>query len=453
MSSNPLHLDLMVNRAHDGAAPDTTFYLGKNLKKDQVYLEMERVPNFNLMFIGNSGSGKTFSIRQMIANYWRAGVTVVIPDTQEDLGPGSGYEEVPDSAFNHVTFAYERGEAYFNPLQIEPINHRGFYAAIQRTVQAVKYRHKTIGIHQQVLLKQLLREIYRQFGIVQNDPSTWSRPSPTFVDLHELACSKMKMLTSATAPSSFTPLAKSQQKAHELMEKIDKENEAGNRKTAQTLERQLEALIVKASGEALMEVESFLRDREAKALYKTKAATLEGVVSILGEFVETGLYAGSRPFQVVPGKINVVNLKPLEQGDIQTIFFLMMGSVFTSAQRQCDTPNDGRLRTVFAFDEVKTFATVCNDPMSPLPRIVTEGRKSGMGTLIGCQSPKQVREEVRSAIGTVFLLASPPPIWDTLRQLYRVSGDDMQRLTPKKDCYIISSANSAELNQVDLWAY
>lgn len=445
-----------------GAPPDTTMYLGKLPNGEGSYLKLSDASNFSFGFWGNSGVGKTFGMCQLIEHCYKAGVTIVIPDTQGDLGSEGSYSDVPPSAFNEVHFAYEGGDAAFNLLQIEPIGQRGYYAAIKRTVQAVRYRHKAIGIHQQVMLKRLLRELYSRFGIEQKDPSTWRKPSPTVNDLLKLIEYKLDMMETGLPTKVFANLVKLQKDCAGWREKIDKhyakaKEEHGPeadeaRKKGAALEAKMEEAICALESESVHAVRQAATGGVGSHK-QLKKSTLESLASIVYEFVETGLYAGRAPFSVIPGKINVINLKHVEVNDMQTLFYLMMSSEFTNAQRTCTSPNDGVLRTLFAFDEVKIFADVCQDSMSPLPRIVTEGRKFGMGALIGGQHPGQVREEILSAIGTTFLYSVPPPAYSTVQKVFGVKKDALASLTPKRDAFVIRGGGAMTHELTQLWAY
>ena len=147
--------------------------------------------NFNGLFMGTSGSGKTWTLRNLIARVYRRGTTFHIVDVKGDfqaenfISQGLGHL-VSESDFNFINFSYFDGGSSLNPMQVPRSQDGGGVTMTIETVKelATKFNHK-LGSTQLGYLGEVLKAVYADFGIEHEVESTWGKKAPTLADVYE----------------------------------------------------------------------------------------------------------------------------------------------------------------------------------------------------------------------------------------------------------------------------
>lgn len=425
---------------------DYVFHLGVQPGGEDLYADFSQLTNFSMALFGASGTGKSFSIKSIISSLAQLGVTFIVIDTQGDLGPDDGgYHGLSPDHFACERFNYLNGTVSLNPLEIcTDEDGGGLMPAIERAIRAVTYFHPSMGIRQKAFLKDLLIDCYERAGITLDDAHSWTRVPPTIDDLIEVLEDYRKAAASGLDLSIFKKVGRLRKKALSAKRKTDMAYEKASAEQTRSAEIRAEM-----TEEELGQVIQDLQDEVARMVEAEVMSgggmsdraeydfnTITGVKFVLEGMAGGKIYSGRPAWQIVPGKINVINVKGMPDNQQQALFFLLLGRIFSDEMRTCPELNMGIPRTITVFDEAKIFAAVCEDSMSPFPRIVTEGRKAGMGAIIGAQSPAQVSKEILSNIALNMVLPIHRNEWQAAKRQFGLSEDMMERMKPRSDAFV-----------------
>lgn len=439
--------------------PQYQYHLGIDPNGQDKFVDMKKINNFNMAFFGASGTGKTYSVRRMVENLWLGNVTVVIPDTQGDLGFDGGYENLTREAFAQEDFDYQHGTVCINCLDITVEGKGGgYYPAVQRALRAITYFHPQIGIRQKAVLIKVLDETYKRYGIHRSEQKTWGLSPPTIDDALHTVDNFMKEAVSGVPASIFEECYSLKKKIERAKKQVDSDYSLASHSgtsaaqaKAERTETDYEEAVEEIKERVAELVEREVRGDNIEVAQKTDINALMGVELVLRGMADSRLFSGHKSFSARKGKVNVLDIHGLGDNDQQAIFFLLLGRLFSDAIISCKELNAGIPRLMCVFDEAKLYKSVCEDSMSPFPRIVTEGRKFGMGTLIGAQSTNQISKEILGNIALSFILPLPRSEWRGAKQVFGLDESMMGAIRPKSDGYI--AFNGDEPSPCHLWQY
>lgn len=132
-----------------------------------VVSDLSALINGHMLIVGASGTGKTHTLRRIaneLVDTSNPGYRVLVYDIHGDI-------DMPNSST--VMFS-EQTKFGMNPLRVNPDPHFGGprkqIQALLYTLDAVGYR---LGDKQKACLRNILTGLYREHGILQDDPSTW----------------------------------------------------------------------------------------------------------------------------------------------------------------------------------------------------------------------------------------------------------------------------------------
>lgn len=460
----------MYCEVYDGV-PQYGYHVGVTPGGEDVEIDLRQTSNFNMAAFGSSGTGKTFTLRKLIQNFWRGNITVIVPDTQGDLGADSPYDEIPKAAIREEFFDYQNGSVCINCLDISVVGKGGgFYPAIQRALRAIQYFHPSMGVRQKSVLTKVLLDTYARFGIYREDESTWTRTPPTIDDALETIQYMLKEAYTGIDANIYRQCGALFAKIKRNRAKIDrmhngiaiKANAVNDDQTqedfieidkekAEAAEKKIEADIVDLKRKAEMIIDAECSGNGDKVGEDLNISALLGVEQVLEQMSMSRLFSGSKPFKPVKGVVNVLNMQGVFEKDQQALFFLLLGRVFNDAMNECTVLNRGIPETILVCDEAKLYQSVCEDSMSPFPRIVTEGRKFGLGTLIGAQSPDQISREILGNISTQIVLPLVRSEWRSAKNVFGLESAQLEAIRPKSDGFL--SINGKKSTPVHLWAW
>ncbi len=154
-------------------------------KGQNVDWTVAKSSNFNVLFEGASGAGKSHTIQNLLARVYERGMTFHVLDIKGDFSYES-FEKaglshlVRPEDFNDITFDYFEGGGSLNPLQVPRTKEGGgVLMTIEGMKQLVKVFAPNTGKRQLDYLEEILTEVYRKAGISQDDMDSWARTSPT----------------------------------------------------------------------------------------------------------------------------------------------------------------------------------------------------------------------------------------------------------------------------------
>ncbi len=145
----------------------TDYFESKGGRVSPIRLDTQKLINGHVLIVGSSGVGKSHTIRRMIADGHRSAPSVRfhVFDVHGDL-------EVPGASV--VQFS-EQAAFGLNPLRVNPSREfGGVRKCIQTFLRTINQASTTaLGVKQESVLRNLLEDVYRDFGFEASDPSTW----------------------------------------------------------------------------------------------------------------------------------------------------------------------------------------------------------------------------------------------------------------------------------------
>ena len=144
----------------------------KNGHKTVIRMDTEKLINGHFLGLGTSGVGKSVLLRDMItqAEVWARAyleeLEIHVMDVHGDL--------IIENA-SSVQFS-EHSPYGLNPLVINPdIHFGGVRKCINRFLQVLEQSSsKKLGVTQEGVIRDLLTDVFREFGFDDRDPTTWS---------------------------------------------------------------------------------------------------------------------------------------------------------------------------------------------------------------------------------------------------------------------------------------
>jgi len=143
------------------------YFSSKNGGNALIQLDTAKLINGHLFIVGSSGVGKSHTIRKLIAEGSLQGkkVRFHVFDVHGDLAiPGAS-----------VVLFSEQAPHGLNPLRVNPDpDFGGVRKCIQNFIRTINQASTTaLGVKQESVIRNLLLDVYRDFGFLQDDSSTW----------------------------------------------------------------------------------------------------------------------------------------------------------------------------------------------------------------------------------------------------------------------------------------
>jgi hypothetical protein len=442
----------------------TSIVLGKYFDGSTCVYDLGNTTNFNIALIGESGTGKTYALKKIIAEYFRLGTAPIILDVHGDFRDIPG---VPDNMIKDVKFAYQGGNGAVNPLYIEPGASGGLYIAIKKFMRLVRIHNPELGSRQKSIMKQLVKGVYEEFGITINNQTSWGNRAPTLEDLRDFAIRIVTGVVVSKSPDSDKPA--------ETPEEIEV---IRNVKSVSNELFHISSRIAKVSGlidedsadfaeDTTIDTDEYELEKKGKAsgivegisklfheyTYKlirnltlTKmgksndgiawdAERVEGVLETINDMIDTGLF-GHDALEFSRTRINRVSLTALEEDDQLLMINLILDRVFNMATKTFKKEMPKVPHIMMILDEGKLAKASSTGPLNPLDRIGTEGRGFGVGIALGVQSPDHITADVKRNCGLIAVLPINPTEQGALQRLFKIKPETMAQIKPKSDALI-----------------
>jgi hypothetical protein len=141
-------------------------------------------PNPHVLIVGESGTGKTYSISCVSAELAQQGVVSIVFDYGQGFSPSSLAQEFVDAS-HPVEVHAARDGVDINPLQIFPTDLHGPVNVAQRLADTFARVYRKIGVQQHALLRQAVLDVMADAGIRPDAPESWSGELPAFSCVHD----------------------------------------------------------------------------------------------------------------------------------------------------------------------------------------------------------------------------------------------------------------------------
>ncbi|MCU9528122.1 serine-rich family protein [Pseudomonas mosselii] len=405
------------------------------------------VSNFNIIFLGGSGAGKTHSIHHMAANVYVRGTTLHVIDIKGDFAhsnfeaTGLGHMLYPDD-FNEIKFNYYADGCSLNPLQVPRTEEGG---GVVRTIEYVKELVKVFnpqaGQKQLNYLIAILKTVYLKAGIDHDDPDSWAKPSPTLIDVLNEIDLIFSALTggmdTTTVADIFKAFGQARNQADKDIRKMKMEEEpnAAIEERVQEIRDTLEVTL-KGHVSKLINYNALTNRQGAREDWEHwSKETLFSLKAIIQGMVDSRLFTGN-PSKPRAGKINRYDLTALSPAHQQVIMRIIASQVFAMGVMETKRNNSFNPKYpshILIADEGKHIKEISASPISPFNRIGTEGRGYGVGVWCGVQQPDQVTKDLLKNFATFFLLKTPDASYQEITKLFGVRPTLLKSLQPREN--------------------
>jgi hypothetical protein len=135
--------------------------------------------NPHVLILGESGSGKTYTISCLLAELARQGIVSIV----FDYGQGFAPEALPEGfheAVRVVEIQASRDGIDINPLQIFPTDVHGPVNVAQRVADTFARAYPKIGVQQHAVLRQAILDVLADDAIVPDNAESWRKGPPQF---------------------------------------------------------------------------------------------------------------------------------------------------------------------------------------------------------------------------------------------------------------------------------
>lgn len=411
---------------------------------DWCYPELN---NFNGVFLGTSGSGKTWTLRNMIARVFNRGTTFHILDVKGDfkaenfIKQGLGHL-VTEEDFNVINFSYFEGGSSLNPLQVPRSQEGGGVIMTIENVKelATKFNGK-LGAKQLGYLGEVLKAVYADFGIDHEDEETWAKKAPSLVDVFEklsliYQCIVSNM-DSGSVSAIMSEIGRAKRRSLAAIRKAqDEEEDEDSIAMGCTEDAVAASEVIAGLVKNQLSYESLKRNGTGEEWEHWSKDSVYGLRDTIGQMVDSRLFTGE-PSRVREGMINlydVTNISPAHQQIMMDIIArrtFAMGVLQTKMTGKADPSSASH---ILVCDEGKHVKEISRQPLSPVNRIATEGRGFGLGVWMGVQQPDQVTQDQLRNFSFYFLLKTPESSSKEMLRMFSLKPNQLKLLAFRENC-------------------
>jgi Helicase HerA, central domain len=386
-----------------------------------VVLDTDGLINGHMLFAGMSGTGKSYQIQGLLNACAREGVAVDVFDVHEEL------EGSPKSRCAKFSEATKTG---FNPLVINQDPHSGgARKQIATVVDMINRTSRQLGPRQESALRNLIGDVYYLRGIYADSPQSWLKREitedaydqmirardyqglrqyyPILRDVISYAERKLKTLATGGDGQTLNALERVEATTAKITNLLTRANKAASDDEITRLQDQLDREKEKAVEAYAAYVRSIETGREFQDILKyTSKDTLISVLERLHALQNAGIFCSNAP-RFDDALIRVYQVGSLSDDERRLLFYNRSQQIL----RECmDEGKSSKLKRIVLVDEGHLYYSEDGD--NPMNRIAKEGRKFGLGLVVGSQSPTHFSEDFLTNCGTVFLLGIHEQYWD-----------------------------------------
>lgn len=403
-------------------------------KKVPIIWDTQKLINGHVFLVGKSGTGKTYTLRNIINQIQTASggkVRVHVFDVHGDI-------EIPGSSSVQFSEATPYG---FNPLVINPDPHfGGVRKRIQGFMSALNRSGYGLGSKQESVLRNLLVDLYASKGFHQELPASWHandgsgriKKHPTMDDAVTFASAKLRAMylgTNSKTVDALEKLYRKQGKMRKLLTQI-------NRTTDKSEQEELQAKI-KKEGEDATELfkehlDNMVTGSELDDLIKyNNKDVMTSVVERLHNLRSTGIFRPERPPFDPKLPIWRYNIKALEAPAKKLFVSFLLEAIYASAVQRGEQSDVVQL---VVLDEAHMFFD--DKPDNPIDTISKEARKFGLGMICASQNPLHFSEDFISNVSTKIILGIDQLFWDQTVRKMKVDMEALEWIVPHKKIII-----------------
>lgn len=442
--------------------------------------------NQHMLLAGKSGSGKTFTLRRIVRQITRAQrrIRVHVMDVHGDLD----FDESSSVLFSEST------SFGVNPLRLSSSPHYGgVRKRIQAFIEMVNDASRTpMGDRQVASLRNLLQDLFTQFGFKSDDPSTWheepdvapangriyleipfdqkdgakdaarkagltlqfdselrcwwtdrhegplerysrrrfGKHYPTLADAAAFAKTRLRSLTTGGGTKSTRLLEDHNKKVVAWQAKARKLAAGiGNGEDVEELRLEVEAGVDGVIETFNEYVAGIATGKELDALVRYDTMdTMRSVVNRLETIVASGIYRSTPPPFDDAKPVWRYNLTALSQTEQRMYVWARLTEIFEASRERGIAAGAAEMIDVVVVDEAHLFFV--DKESNVLDRLAKEARKFGVALIAASQSPTHFSEDFLANCGTKVLLGLDSLYFDGTVRKMRIDKEILNAVIP-----------------------
>lgn len=422
----------------------------------EVVWDSEKVINAHMLVVGKSGTGKTYTLRNIIRQLQEQSkqkVRVRIIDVHGDI--------LLDGS-SSVKFS-ESGVYGFNPLAINPSpDFGGVRKRIQSFISIINKTSRKLGTKQEPVLRNILLDLYAANGFYEKDPKSWhlydsngnklmhnGRPKkyPTLEDAYRYASFKHKAMFLGTSNKAVLNLEETNKKARQLFLKQKNVHKAPTKEEAEKIKAEIHNSGLQAIESFTNYIASIENGMELTDLIKYDSIeTIKSIVDRLDSLIATGIFKNQEPEFDSNSSIWRYDIRTLTNLDEKKLFvYFLLEDIFL---KRVEGGEQSDVVEMVFLDEANLFFT--DEPDNIINIISKEARKFGLGLCCASQSPTHFSEDFMTSVGTKIILGIDQLFWNQTVQKMKIEQKALEWIVPHQKM-VVQINNKAQLRNQFTW--
>lgn len=408
-----------------------TYYVG-TIKDTKIFWDPFKAHNPHLTICGSSGSGKTYTIKQIINTLHKKDVTFTVIDKHGDILGDKNNRPILPLAENILSANNKKG---INPLKASNFE-GGLKASALSFISLLNELSSStkLGHEQENMLYHAIEELYYKNRITEDNYKNVEE-YPDIDDLVRFLRYKYKKtLTGELDSKELEPLnqlLKSKNKLLRLEKQKAKAESLEQKKEIEEIDSKIKSEI-----DALVEKYRSYLERgiinDKDFLVYNNQRSLLGLINRLLNINKFGIFVKNE----ISLYNSCVNIKSLddEQKKIVTYYILSRLYDFFTNQPITDAVNH-----YIVLDEASFFMDVPKIT-NMLVKIVQEGRKFGLGVILSTQNPLHFHTDILLNTATKIIFAIDPVVYKNVSKSFGVDERSFNYLKPRHNCLYSSKS-------------
>lgn len=386
------------------------FELQKSNNEVPIIWDSDKVATRHMLIMGQSGSGKTYTLRNIINQMNRQGenVRIHVFDFHGDI-------ELDGSSSVKFSATTDYG---FNPLIVnDNLDFGGVRNKIQSFISLINNSGRSLGPKQEAVLRNILLDLYAANGFYANKPESWKlndgvqrkypKKHPTLQDALKFSSFKLQSLMLGANNKSMALLEQLNKSATKLYSQLKNANkQQGGTDTSQA-EEAFNELKAKCIDEYSQYIHSIKIGTELSDLMKYDSKdVLKSVVERLENLYNCGIFKEQLPPFNPNSNIWRYDIKALRLEEKKMFVNMLLEQIF-ERRKQEGVQDD--LKEIIVVDESHVFFN--DEPDNIINLIAKEARKFGIGLICASQSPEHFSDDFLTNVSCNIITGIHEKFW------------------------------------------
>lgn len=407
-------------------------HLGKRKfgSKDSVVWDADELINGHCMFVGASGTGKTYTIRKFVNGLVQSSmnpVRVHVFDVHDDI---KFDQNCSDVRFSETT------NYGFNPLIVDADKHDGgVRKCVQNFINVLNKTCHKLGSNQEAVLRHILYDLFTANGFYQDNPDSWvlndgrkrkyDKKYPTLVDAARFAGAKLKRL-----------YVGADNKAGKLLEELNREVSKFQRGAAQEAGEEISSTLARKREACVEAYTAYVGGIETgkeldDVIRYGKKDELRGIVNRLEALQSIGIFKDEQPPFSESASIWRYRIKSLNVDERKLFVLFKLWDIFRKA---VSGGEKDYIDTVIVLDEGHIYMDDDEDNITNI--LAKEVRKFGVALILASQSTEHYPDDIVKNCATKIVLGVDEKDWAKVIRDFNLSKGALEYVVPRREVLI-----------------